>query len=198
MSWIFLLSGCSVNWAILFPYRWVELGFFCLFVFRISKTGRSIERRAPSHRGFTLHVASLFQTPQYIASFLSTRNLSCRSVPWRLKGGGIKPVVDGSGILHCISSAFIETCVYRVCVCVCVCVCVRARVFACVCMALCLRVSWRGRKRVKSEQTECLGIYVIHAENVQCCKADSHASLDSATPEGLYRPDLNVKCRRRN
>lgn len=60
------------------------------------------------------------------------------------------------------------------------------------CVALCLCVSPRGRKRVKSEQMECLGIYIIHAENVHCGKADSHPSLDSAALEGLYRPDLNV------
>lgn len=112
-------------------WSWVFLVFF-----RISRTGRSIERHAPPHRGFTLHVASLFQTPQYTASFLSRRNISCRNVPWRLKGGGIKPVVDGSGILNCISSAFIETCVYRVCVCVRARVCLLACVWLCVCVSL--------------------------------------------------------------
>ena len=83
----------------------------------------AVKRRCvPFHWGFTLHIASLFQIPQYIASFLSRRHTSCRSVPWRLRGGEIKPVVDDSDILHCMSSAFIETYVCRVCVCVCVCV----------------------------------------------------------------------------
>ena len=96
--------------------------FFFFSPVRISGTGRSTERCVPFHWGFTLHIASLFQIPQYIASFLSRRHTSCRSVPWGLKGGEIKPVVDDSDILHCMSSAFIETYVCRVCVCVCVCV----------------------------------------------------------------------------
>ena len=139
MTWLFLLSGCSVNWAIWCPYRWVEFFFFFFFSpVRISGTGRSIERCVPFPWGFTLHIASLFQIPQYIASFLSRRHTSCRSVPWRLKRGEIKPVVDDSDILHCMSSAFIETYVCRVCVCVCVCLHVTASCGVCahMCMAL--------------------------------------------------------------
>ena len=82
----------------------------------------------------------------------------------------------------------------------CVCVCV----FACdsIMWSVCSHVYGSvvcvslERKGVKSEQTECWGIYVIHAETVQRRKADSHPFLDSAALEGLYRPDLNVKCRR--
>lgn len=84
----------------------------------------------------------------------------------------------------------------RVCVCVCDGITCSVCLRTCGSVSVCL--SEREEKRMKSEQTECLGIYVIHAENAQCCKADSHPSPDSAALEGLYRPDLNVKCKRRN
>lgn len=90
--------------------------------------------------------------------------------------------------------AFIETRVCSVCVCVCEGIVANVCLHECGSVSMCL--SEREGKGAKSEQAECLGIYVIHAENVQCCKADSHPSLDSVAVEGLYRPDLNVKCRR--
>nr|XP_012597827.1 uncharacterized protein LOC105858937 [Microcebus murinus] len=125
------------------------------------------------------------------------RNRSCRSEPWRPRGGGIKPMTQASSFqTYCMCLAFTETCICRVCVCMLwhhvECVCLR------VCSSVSVCLSEGERKRAKWEQTGCLGIYVTHAERVQCCKADSHPSLDSAALEGLYRPDLNVKCRRRN
>lgn len=65
-----------------------------------------------------------------------------------------------------------------------------------VCGSVSVCLSEREEKRMKSEQTAWWGIYVIHAQNVQCCKADSHPSPGSAVLQGLHRPDLNVKCRR--
>lgn len=110
-------------------------------------------------------------------------------VRWRLRGGRIKPVGNDSGTLHCISSAFRETCV---------CDGIMWRVCLHVCGSVSVCLSEREEKRMKSEQTAWWGIYVIHAQNVQCCKADSHPSPGSAVLQGLHRPDLNVKCRRRN